>query len=211
MNESEIRKNLRSENLSILGQSLTFVNERLVLERSRSEKAEKRATVLLAVSGILSGFIVHFAKLIDLPNSNNTFLLSIFYIGAIFFVLKAGLYAIRALWALKGNELSPHLSFDIQELSEIDAIREETIWKIWEYYQLLPVGNERLYWTNKSQRNTIGAIVAFTFTGVLWFIQKTTEFYTPVILCFFIAFIMAIIVIFLDIFSEKHGNLWHLH
>ena len=211
MNESEIRKNLRSENLSILGQSLTFVNERLVLERSRSEKAEKRATVLLAVSGILSGFIVHFAKLIGLPNSNNTFLLSIFYIGAIFFVLKAGLYAIRALWALKGNELSPHLSFDIQGLSEIDAIREETIWKIWEYYQLLPVGNERLYWTNKSQRNTIGAIVAFTFTGVLWFIQKTTEFYTPVISCFFIAFIMAIIVIFLDIFSEKYGNLWHFH
>ena len=211
MNESEIRKNLRSENLFILGQSLTFVNERLVLERSRSEKAEKRATVLLAVSGILSGFIVHFAKLIGLPNSNNTFLLSIFYIGAIFFVLKAGLYAIRALWALKGNELSPHLSFDIQGLSEIDAIREETIWKIWEYYQLLPVGNERLYWTNKSQRNTIGAIVAFTFTGVLWFIQKTTEFYTPVISCFFIAFIMAIIVIFLDIFSEKYGNLWHFH
>lgn len=211
MNESEIRKNLRSENLSILGQSLTFVNERLVLERSRSEKAEKRATVLLAVSGILSGFIVHFAKLIGLPNSNNTFLLSIFYIGAIFFVLKAGLYAIRALWALKGNELSPHLSFDIQGLSEIDAIREEAIWKIWEYYQLLPVGNERLYWTNKSQRNTIGAIVAFTFTGVLWFIQKTTEFYTPVISCFFIAFIMAIIVIFLDIFSEKYGNLWHFH
>ena len=211
MNESEIRKNLRSENLFILGQSLTFVNERLVLERSRSEKAEKRATVLLAVSGILSGFIVHFAKLIGLPNSNNTFLLSIFFIGAIFFVLKAGLYAIRALWALKGNELSPHLSFDIQGLSEIDAIREETIWKIWEYYQLLPVGNERLYWTNKSQRNTIGAIVAFTFTGVLWFIQKTTEFYTPVISCFFIAFIMAIIVIFLDIFSEKYGNLWHFH
>lgn len=211
MNESEIRKNLSSENSTILEQALTFVNERLVLERSRSEKAEKMATVLLAVSGILSGFIVHFAKLIGLPNSNNTFLLSIFFIGAIFFVLKAGLYAIRALWALKGNELSPHLSFDIQGLSEIDAIREETIWKIWEYYQLLPVGNERLYWTNKSQRNTIGAIVAFSFTGALWFIQKTTGFSAPVILCLFIAFIMAIIVIFLDIFSEKYGNLWHFH
>ncbi len=211
MNESEIRKNLSSDNLGILKQSLAFINERLLLERSRSEKAEKRATVLLAVTGILSGFIVHFAKFIGLPESNNTFLLSIFFIGAIFFVLKSGLYAIRALWALKGNELSPHLSFDIQKLTELDAIREETIWKIWEYYQLLPVGNERLYWTNKSQRNTIGAIVAFTFTGALWFVQKTNEFSAPFILCLFIAFFMAITVIFLDFFSERFGKLWHFH
>ena len=209
MNESKIRERLSSENLNILKQSLVFVNERLVLERSRSEKAEKRATVLLAVAGILSGFIVHFAKLIGLPESNNTFLLSIFFISAIRFVLKAGLYAIRALWALKGNELNTHLSFEIQGLPVGDAVREETIWKIWEYYQLLPVGNERLYWTNKSQRNTIGAIVAFTFTGVLWFIQKTAGISAPLILCLFIAFIMAIIVIFLDIVLEKYGNLWH--
>ena len=58
MNESEIRKNLSSENLDVLKQSLAFINERLFLERSRSAKAEKRATVLLVASGILSGFIV---------------------------------------------------------------------------------------------------------------------------------------------------------
>jgi len=40
------------------------------------------------------------------------------------------------------------VKFDLQELSEIAALREEITWKIWEYYELLKTSNKRLFYTN---------------------------------------------------------------
>lgn len=209
MNESEIKNKLSSNELTILKQSVGFINEKLELERSRSQRAEGRANTILGFTGILSGFLVYFATLIGSPsNFQWLFLLSI-YVGSILFLLKSSLYALRALWALKGNELSPTLIFDLQSLSEAEALREETTWKIWEYYQLLPLGNERLFWTHRAQRNICAAIIMFAILGLLWFIGKQfTPHLTNCIVIFSIILIF-LFVVFLDPVSEKCGKLWH--
>lgn len=211
MKESEIKIKLSSNELTILKQSLGFINEKLVLERSRSQRAEGRATAILAVTGILSGFVVHFAKLIIGSPSNFQWLyLFSLYVGSILFLLKSALYSLKALWALKGNELTPTLVFNLQSLSEIEALREETTWKIWEYYQLLPLGNERLFWTHRAQRNIFAAIIMFTILGMLWFLsEQITAPHLPNCIVFLLIILIALFVVFLDRVSEKWGNLWH--
>ena len=71
MQVSEIRNKISSNELNILKQSLTFVTERLSKEHLRSARAETRATTILAVAGILAGFVVHFSKLISSPSQDN--------------------------------------------------------------------------------------------------------------------------------------------
>jgi len=200
-----------SNELAVLKQSLNFLTEKLAMERSRSQRAEARATVILAVAGILAGFVVHFAGLLNPPCGNDLLIPLALYIGSILLLLKAALFAIRASWALKGNELNAELAFKVQALSEIDAVREELVWKIWEYYQLLRIGNERLFWTHRAQRNIFAAIISFTLLGAAWFFLRQIR--TPVHMCITISAIavMAALVISLDIVSEKFGKLWHSH
>jgi hypothetical protein len=210
LKESEIRSKLSSNELTILKQSLSFINEKLVLERSRSQRAEGRATAILAVDGILSGFVVHFAKLIGPPCDFQWLFLFSLYVGSILFLLKSALYSLKALWALKGNELTPALVFNMQSLSEIEALREETTWKIWEYYQLLPLGNERLFWTHRAQRNIFAAIIMFTILGMLWFLsEQITTPHLPDCIVYLLIMLIALFVVFLDMVLEKWGNLWH--
>jgi hypothetical protein len=209
MDEADIRKQVTSDDREVLKQSLDFVTEKLELERSRAKSAEDRATAMLAVAGILAGFVVQSTQLLLVPGQGGWLFLLSLYIGAIAFLMKAGLFAIRALWSLKAYELTPELVFEIQMLSDIDAIREELVWKIWEYYQLLSVGNRRLFWTNRSQRNMFIAIISFGFLGTVWFTLETTSIIVPFYVGVIIAVIIAGIVIFLDPVSEKLGNVWY--
>jgi len=209
MDEQEIRKQLSSNNPEILKQALEFVTEKLDIERSRERRAEDRATAMFAVSGILAGFVVNFSQSLTLPGQTGWLILLSLYLGSMVFLIKSGLYSILALWSLKGYEITPKLAFDIQFLSKVDAIREELIWKIWAYYQLLPLGNLRLFRTNRAQRNMFASIISFAILGLAWFLFKT--FNTSVSLSFEIlcATFIGIIVLFLDRISERTGSLWH--
>ena len=182
---------------------------KLVLERSRSQRAEGRAIAILAVTGVLSGFVVHLAKLVGSPSNFQWIFFFSLYVGSMSFLLKSALYSLRALWALKGNELTPTLVFDLQSLSEIEALREETTWKIWEYYQLLPLGNERLFYTHRAQRNIFAAIIMFTILGMLWFLCKQITLHLPSWIVILQTIFVALFVFLLDIVSEKRGKLWH--
>ena len=42
-----------------------------------------------------------------------------------------------------------------EKLTEEEASHEMLVWKIWEYHQLIPLGNLRLFLTNRSQRNIL--------------------------------------------------------
>jgi len=119
------------------------------------------------------------------------------------------LYSIRALWGLKGYELTPELAFDVQSLSKVDAIREELIWKIWEYYQLLPLGNLRLFRTNRAQRNMFASIISFGVLGLAWFFFRTIGICIELFIEVICAAIVVIIALFLDRISERTGGLWH--
>lgn len=208
MQVSEIKAALSSDNINILKQSLSFVTERITVERLRSTRAETRATSILAVAGILAGFVVHFSRIFGTLKLINWLFLFIIYIASILFLLKAALFAIKAHWSLKGYELKPDLAFELNKLSECDALREELTWKIWEYYQLLPIGNERLFWTNRAQRNILTAIISFSILGICWFFFSNTELLIPHYAVIFLLLVFLILILFLDVIFERVGELW---
>jgi hypothetical protein len=209
MEEANIREQVTSQDKDVLKQALGFVNEKLELERSRAKGAENRAVVILGVSGILAGFAIQSAQLLVDPSQNGWLVLLSLYIGSITSLLKAAFFAIRAQWSLKVYELTPELAFEIQKLSPCDAIREELVWKIWEYYQLLPVGNQRLFWTSRSQRNIFTAAILFGLLGIAWFVLKTFSISIPFFVSVITIIIILSIAVFLDLVSEKLGNLWY--
>jgi len=207
----EIKAKLTSNDINILKQSLSFVTEKLSIERIRSSRAETRATSILAVAGILAGFVIYFSKLIGLPGQSHWLILFGVYIVSILFLLKSALFAIKALWTLKGNELKPDLAFDLQNLSEIDALREEITWKIWEYYELLKTGNERLFWTNRAQRNIYAAIITFALLGTCWFFLEQIPIQVPQCVVIFLIVLLSILAILLDVLLERLGKKWHFN
>ncbi len=55
----------------------------------------------------------------------------------------------------------------MQKKNEVKALKEELKWKIWEYYEILPLTNMKLFRLNRSQRNTVLAIITFMFLGII--------------------------------------------
>ncbi|MBA7705460.1 hypothetical protein ES703_114290 [subsurface metagenome] len=209
MQITEIKTKLSSNDVNILKQSLSFVTEKLSVERLRSSRAETRATNILAVVGILVGFFIYFSKLIGSPDQNNWVILFIIYITSILFLLKSVLFAIKALWTLLGYELNPDLVYNLQKLSKIDALREEIAWKIWEYYELLKTSNKRLFLVNRAQRNMFAAIVASAFLGVGWFFLEQMPIQVPKCVVIFLIVLLPILAIFSDVVLERFGKKWH--
>ena len=166
MNISEIKNKLTSSNKEVLRQSLEYVNQRLAIERSRSDRAETRGSSLLTVGGILAGFAVVFIESFREWKVAENVLSLILFSSSLLLLAKALLYSVRALWALRGNELNANLPFDVQLMSTEESMREELAWKIWEYSELLPVSNQRLVWVNRSQRNLTSTFMAFLCLGV---------------------------------------------
>ena len=209
MDPKEISKRLTSEDLDILKQAISFVDGRITLMRDRAKIAETRATAMLVVSGILAGFVVHFGETLQNENISETILFAALYLASILLLIKATYYSIKVLWVLKGNELNPDLAFDLQAKSGNEALREELTWKIWEYYEILPLTNEKLFWLNRSQRNTVSAIISFMFLGIIMFIRVkfNTEF--PWLLRAIIILALAFLVLFIDVTMERFGGVWH--
>lgn len=208
MNEDEIRERVTSSNTEVLRQSLSFVNEKLRLERSRSKKAEDRATVMLGAVGVLAGFAIQLSRLATPAIQGGWLSLPALYVGSICFLLKAGFFAIYALWSLRGYELTPELAFEVQDLTEAEAMREELVWKIWEYYQLLPVHNQRLFFSTRAQRNTFAAIASLALLALTRLLFDALSFRIAQCIGIGLAVIVAIGVFFLDPISERLGDLW---
>ena len=209
MDAKEIRSKITSENLSILKRSLLFVDDRLALLRERAKLAETRATAMLAVSGILAGFVVHFGKTLDNLKVSDSILFSALYLAAILFIIKAIYFSIKALWVLKGNELNTDLVFELQDCSEIEALKEELTWKIWEYWEAIPVTNEKLFWLNRSQRNTVAALITYMFLGMILYLEIKLVFPSYWIVTCLAVSLLVSLVLFIDIAMERFGNVWN--
>jgi hypothetical protein len=209
MDAKEIRSKITSENLSILKRSLLFADDRLALLRERAKLAETRATAMLAVSGILAGFVVHFGKTLDNLKVSDSILFSALYLAAIFFIIKAIYFSIKALWVLKGNELNTDLVFELQDCSELEALKEELTWKIWEYWEAIPVTNEKLFWLNRSQRNTVAALITYMFLGMILYLEIKLGFSSYWIVTCLAVSLLVSLVLFIDIAMERFGNVWN--
>ncbi len=99
-------------------------------------------------------------------------------------------------------------SFDFQSLNEIESIREEIAGKIWEYYQLLPISNKRLFFLNRSQRNLVGALMILLFLTIYSMYVSDLEIGINIYLTKSFGVVFIAMVLFLDLISEKYGNLW---
>jgi hypothetical protein len=205
---STIKEKLTSSDVDVLKQSLDYLNQRLALERSRSDRAETRATSLLVVGGILAGFVVVFIESFREGKLAEDVLTLILFSSSLLLLAKSLFYAVKALWALKGNELTADLPYDFQSLSPMESIKEELAWKIWEYYELLPVSNQRLFWVNRSQRNLLFAFTAFLCLGAESFASVHMNIVMNTSLAVSLAVILGISIILLDPISERFGNLW---
>jgi hypothetical protein len=208
VNISDIKNKLTSKDVAVLEQSLDYVNQRLSLERSRGERAEARASSLFTVAGILSGFVVVFLESFREGKIGQDVLTLIIFGSSILLLAKTLLYSVIALWALKGNELNADLPFELQTLAVAESLREELAWKIWEYYELLIISNQRLFYVNRAQRNLICAFLSFLCLAVssflIFYMHLTIN---NCVLIFSATFIVAGIV-FLDLIAEKLGKLW---
>jgi len=205
---SDIQKRLTSKDPKVMKQSLDYVNQRLMLERTRGERAETRASSLLTVSSILAGFAVVFIESFREGKVGHDTLTLLFFSTSILLLAKALFYSVRALWALKGNELNAELPFDLQCLDSVQSIRTELAWKIWEYYELLPLSNQRLFWVNRAQRNVVWAFVAFLCLAVESFLSIQINLPLNTAGGIVLGSALAAGIIFLDPIAEKLGNVW---
>ncbi len=208
MDISVIKEKINSNDVNVLKQSLEYVNQRLTLERSRSDRAETRSSSLLSVSGILSGLVVFFMdSFFDGKIAQNDWG-TIYFLSSVFMLSKSLYYSVRSLWVYKSYELMIDSSFDFQSLNEIESIREEIAGKIWEYYQLLPISNKRLFFLNRSQRNLVGALMILLFLTIYSMYVSDLEIGINIYLTKSFGVVFIAMVLFLDLISEKYGNLW---
>ena len=208
MKEQEIREKIFSNNPEVLKQMLSFVTEKLSTERVRAKTAEDRAAAMFAVSGILAGFVIHFAQILPSLGQSGWLILLSLYLASMIFLIKSSLYAILAAWNLKGYEVAPDLAFNVQFKSQTDSLREELIWKIWEYYQLLPVGNQRLHRVHRAQKNMFTSIVSFGVLSIVWFILDPVGITIKPIFETICAILIGGVVILLDKISQQISGLW---
>lgn len=209
MDPKEIYDKLNSQDDEVLKQSISFINEKIILIRERSTQAESRATAMLTVSGILAGFVVFFVEILNNENLNSNILVTACYIISVLFLIKAVLFAVRVFWVQKGNELTPDLIYNLQKKTGIEALKEELQWKIWEYYEILPLTSTKLFWLNRSQRNTVMAIITLMILGLILFLKINICIEITTLFKYLLLFFLVLLFLFIDSIFERFGNVWN--
>ena len=208
MNHKKIYSKLNSKNEDVLKQSISFINERIFIIRERSKQTESRATSMLTVSGILAGFVVYFAEILNGEKAIENIIVTTCYFISILFLTKAVYFAVRVFWVQKGNELTPKLVFKLQKKTEVKALREELKWKIWEYYEILPLTNIKLFRLNRSQRNTVLAIITFMFLGIIQSLKINIDAEITFLHKSIMMFFITVPILFVDSIIEHFGSFW---
>lgn len=208
MKIEEITKRLSSKNIKILVQSLEYINQRLAIERVRAERAESRASALLTMNAILAGFAIIFIESFREGKIQSATVIILLFGGALLLLVKASFFCLKALWVLRGYELNAELPFELQSLKPVDSIREELAWKIWEYYELLPLSTQRLFWVNRAQRNLAWAILLFSFLAIVSFFGTQNDLTLNTTITVSLVILFTAWIILLDPIVERLGNLW---
>lgn len=208
MEIAEIKEKITSSDITVLKQSLEYVNQRISNERSRSDRAETRSSTLLSVTGILSGFVVFFMDSFFNGSIAQNDGKTILFFSSVLLISRSLFYSVRSLWTYKSYELSVELAFDFQSLKEIESIRQEISFKIWEYYQLLPISNKRLFYLNRSQRNLLCALIILLFLTVYSMYISNLDLGLNGYFLKSLGIVFITMVLFLDTLFERFGTLW---
>ena len=208
MKEEEIRARLTGTSPETLQRSLALSARLLAEERSRGARAESRSTTILAVAAILAAFAASFAPTLVGTRSTDWWVVVCLYFASIGFLLKGSVYALRSMRALSDYRVAPDLAFRLQAMPEIESLREEILWNIWEYYQHLPVATGRMFLADRAQRSVTASAGCFALTGLTWLILHGQSMCVPPAVPWGLGLLLLVLLVWLDRAMEKLGPLW---
>ena len=205
----KILEKIKSNDKDVLDQSIKIIDEQLREESERGKSVITRVNTLIALSGAVSAVAIFFGKtILDMLGNNLLILIYLAYSSMLLLLIKSIYYSIRALSVAKGYRLTPKMIFDIQEKDPKKSLRYQIGWKIWEYYQMIPVNTQKLFWFNRGQRNLLFSIICFLCLGFLLFINKKISLPVPNAIQYIGGVIFIVFATLFDFIFEKLG-LWH--
>ncbi|MBZ6380088.1 MULTISPECIES: hypothetical protein [Pacificimonas] len=199
-----IVEQIASKDLNVLQQSLAFVRERNTAENERGKAAEARATAMLAILGILAGFIVPLAQTISAADGGMRWSLIAALLSSLTFLVKGLYHALGVLSVAKQYRLTVDTVLDFQTLSRAEALREEIAGLVWECRQAIKPNSLKLFRLHRCQRSALTAILLFMLFGLL-LLAAQQQWFVSVGFAYAIA-ILALAALFLaDPIVERQG------
>lgn len=161
MTFGEIQERVSSADLETLKLCSARLDSLFADEKSRVEKAEDKAKTVIAVCGVASAIL---GGLTGTTNWRGTisFQLTIVLLllsSGVFALAKAAFFSLKALVPLQGYRASFELIFELQRYPHIEAIRYDTVVKIWVYERTVPINNAKLFYVQVALENIVYLIV----------------------------------------------------
>lgn len=202
---NEIRKHITANDIDVLEQSLAFVRERAAYETERGKAAEARATAMLAILGLLAGFVVPLVKAINTVSGDVKWSLIAAFLGSLLFLSKGLYHAVCVLGVARHYRVKVDSIFDIQGLSRTDALREEITWLVWECQRSIQPNTVKLFRLHRCQRSGLVALILFMIFGFLLLLSENKWLVIPQWFGYGVGLSILLLLSFTDLIAEKTG------
>lgn len=207
MRMHKIIEQITSEDVEVLEQSLAFVRERSARENERGKAAEARATAMLAILGILAGFIVPLVDGISTVSGEIKWSLIAALFGSLIFLLKGLYHAVGVLGVARQHRLAVESVFEFQGRSRADALREEIAGLVWECQKAVQPNTVKFFGLHRCQRSGLIAIILFMLFGILLLVAHEQWFVVPQSAAYGISVITLVALFTVDVVAEKN-SIW---
>ena len=207
----EIRDNITSDDETVLRHSFLFASKCLKEEMGRGKAAETRATAILAGLVIFAGLTV---PLVDKVKSANSAIFPFFcltFIAFLLFLVKGIYYALKTLGVSVMYRLNPAGTvYGFQPLALKECLRGHISGIIWAYEKAIQPNTNKLFWLNRSQRNSMIAVFLYVlFIGELFFLSEKLLLLMPSYIFYILVALVAFVFFFGDKLFERFSSIWH--
>lgn len=159
-------------------------------------------------SRFIAGFLAYFGSTAQHLDAQHS-LLVVLLLAAGAFLLKAGYYAVRASWVLKGYELKPDFPLELQRNTLVDSLQFELEWRVWETEQLQLASVRRLFFLNRTQRNFVAGLACFLGVAATHVLSRWLDLSAPIWAALVAAAWLTLVVLLLDALVERMGSFWN--
>lgn len=205
-NPNNITRRITSNDENVLKRSLIMINELLENEVKRGESTIQRITILFTLGSLTSALVLFFGQyIINNIQSGNSVLIYLVYATILFFLGKTFYYLVKPLKVRVENRISPEIVCDIQDKDEIESLRHEIIYKIWEYYQRIGPNTENLFYFSRGERNLSYAFIFSFLLAALLLVNIKTNIIIPEWIEWIIGISFLLFALFCDFIMDKFG------
>lgn len=204
----DIQAKIKSENIEVLKLCNKFLDDRIESERLRGESAERRASILLGVVGAISAFMVFLAgDILGNDNRPHVFLV-IIYTASALWLARSIWYSMKSLRSQSRYRLTIESIFNIQNASDIDALKNIIAGKYWEHEHCVQPNTERLFYIQRAQRSIVVVAGFLLCFGALVILGDHLKHLNDFCISLFVSFILLAYWLFGDWAIEKAG-IWN--